>query len=139
MVVAPRYEIPFVISEVISDKGEVDRCRMLVEATALARAGRFLLRSGSKKRFFVVAIYVDAGMVASRYIVMQTEGSNTAQDNKPVSVHTAVVMSYSRKCPGVHSSEKLPSPRGGRTGQLSARDVQSGDTNQCVVWRVGPG
>ena len=97
MVVSPQFEIPFVISEVISDKKE-DRCKMLVEAIALARAGRFLLRSGSKKRFFVVAIYVDAGMVASRYIVMQTEGGNTAQDNKPVSVHTIVVMSYSRKC-----------------------------------------
>jgi len=83
MVFSPKFEIPFVISEVVSDKGEADRCRMLVEAIALARAGQFLLQSGSKKRFFVVAIYVDADMVASRYIVMQTEDGNAGHNDKP--------------------------------------------------------
>ena len=63
MVISPQYKI--IISEVISDKTEKDRFRMLVEAIALARVGHFLLQSTSKKMFFVVAIYVNAEMVAS--------------------------------------------------------------------------
>ena len=57
---------------------------MLVEAIALARVGHFLLQSTSQKRFFVVAIYVNAEMVASRYVVMQTEGHDTGGNHKPV-------------------------------------------------------
>ena len=56
---------------------------MLVQAIAVARAGQYLLKSTSKKRFFVVAIYVNADMVASRYIVMQTNPGN--EEQKPVS------------------------------------------------------
>ncbi|KAG8220023.1 hypothetical protein J3R82DRAFT_1034 [Butyriboletus roseoflavus] len=81
MVMTPTYQIPFVISEVIPNKQESDRSRMLVEAIALARAGNFLLRSTSKRSFFVVAIYVGAKMNASRYIVMQTGRGNTQHEN----------------------------------------------------------
>ena len=65
MVISPQYEISFIISEVISDKTEKDRFRMLVEVIALARVEHSLLQSTSKKMFFVVAIYVNAEMVAS--------------------------------------------------------------------------
>ena len=102
MVISPQYDIPFVISKVISDKQERDRPRMLVEAIALARTGNFLMKSTSVKRFFVVAIYVDANMVVSRYVVMQDEDDNAGR--KPVSVHAMVGVSYSRKRTGVHSS-----------------------------------
>ncbi|KAN0081581.1 hypothetical protein V8E55_009205, partial [Tylopilus felleus] len=73
MVISPQFRIPFIISEVISNKTQNDRWRMLVEAIPLARAGQFLLKPTSKKTFFVVAIYVTANLVASRYIVMPTE------------------------------------------------------------------
>ena len=92
MVVSRNFQIPFVISEVISQKNESDRFRMLVEAIALARTGQYLLKSNSKRKFFAVAIYVDARMVVSRYIVMQTGDS----EKKPVSVNDIVVLSYSR-------------------------------------------
>ncbi|KAG6380507.1 hypothetical protein JVT61DRAFT_8667 [Boletus reticuloceps] len=87
MVVSSQCGIPFVICEVISDKRESDRSRMLVQAIALARTGQHLLRSSSKKTFFVVALYVDADMVVYQYIVLQTEGDNTASGHKPVSIH----------------------------------------------------
>ncbi|KAG6380506.1 hypothetical protein JVT61DRAFT_8665 [Boletus reticuloceps] len=86
MVFSSQFDIPFVICEVVSDRWQSDRSRMLVQAAALARTGQFLLRSSSKK-FFVVAIYVDASMVVSRYIVMQTEGGDAERDRKPVSIH----------------------------------------------------
>ncbi|KAH0834610.1 hypothetical protein J3R83DRAFT_10065, partial [Lanmaoa asiatica] len=87
MVISLQFLIPFVICEVISDGRQSDRSRMLVQATALVRTGQFLLRSTSRKKFFVVAIYVDANMVASRYIVMQTEGGDSESDHRPVSIH----------------------------------------------------
>ena len=80
MVLSPEYKIPFIISEVISDKTEKGRFRMLVEEIALARAGHFLLQSTSRRRFFVVAIYVNAEIVAFRYIAMQTEGHVVTRD-----------------------------------------------------------
>ena len=97
MVISPQFRIPFVISEVISDETENSRYRMLIEATVLARAGRFLLQCNSEKRFFVVAIYVNANMVASRYIVMDTGGGGPENEeaSKPVSVHSLVILSYS--------------------------------------------
>ncbi|KAF8554809.1 hypothetical protein OG21DRAFT_1018327 [Imleria badia] len=85
MVVSPQHGIPFIISEVISDVKESDCWRMLVEASALARAGQFLLKSTSKKRFFIVALYVDANMVVSRYIVMQSGDNNVG--HKLVSIY----------------------------------------------------
>ncbi|KIJ59603.1 hypothetical protein HYDPIDRAFT_33043 [Hydnomerulius pinastri MD-312] len=72
MVSSDAYCIPFVISEVISDKSQSVRYRMLVQAIATARAGRFLLKNGAQGKFFVVAIYLRKHMVAERYIVMQT-------------------------------------------------------------------
>lgn len=89
MVFSRQFQLPFVICEVISDKYEMDRNRMLVQATALARVGQFFLRSDSQQTFFLVAIYLDANMVASRYIVMETEGGDD-HDRKPVSVHSCV-------------------------------------------------
>ena len=121
MVVSRDFKIPFVISEVIAQKNESDRFRMLVEAIALARTGQYLLKSNSKRKFFVVAIYVDARMVASRYVVMQT--SHGDLENKSVSVHNIVVFSYSRKSTGVHSSERFQSCQHRATNQFPARDV----------------
>lgn len=94
MVFSPQFDIPFVICEVVSDRWQSDRSRMLVQATALARTGRFLLRSSSKKKFFVVALYVDANMVVSRYIVMETEGDSAEGDHKPVGDHACVEIRY---------------------------------------------
>lgn len=82
MVASPLFSVPFVISEMISESKENkenDRSRMLVEAIALARAGQFLLKSTSEKRFFVVAICLDISLVASRYIVMQTGRGDGAE------------------------------------------------------------
>ena len=90
MVISPQFQIPFVICEVISDRLERDRSRMLVQAVALARTGQFLLRPNSTKKFFVVAIYVDANMVASRYIVMEAGDGDACNDRKPVSDHDCV-------------------------------------------------
>ncbi|KAH0825996.1 hypothetical protein J3R83DRAFT_7465, partial [Lanmaoa asiatica] len=87
MIISSQFQIPFVICEVISDKHERDRSRMLVQAVALARTGQFLLRPASTKKFFVVAIYVDADMVVSRYIVMETGDGDACNGRKPVSDH----------------------------------------------------
>ena len=43
MVISPQYEIIFLVSEMISHKTEKDRCRMLAEAIAVARAGQIHL------------------------------------------------------------------------------------------------
>jgi len=112
MVVSPQYDIPFVISEVISQEQQQDRSRMLIQAIALARTGQFLMQSTSKRRFFVVAIYVDAHMVASRYIVMQTGLETTTNANplhyrRAVSVRDSAGLRYSMKWPGVHPSKRL--------------------------------
>lgn len=103
------------ISEVISQKNESDRrCRMLVQAIALARAGQFLLQSTSNQNFFVVAVYVNAAMVVSRYIVMQSGRDNSSSNeendllrDKTVSIPIFDVRSCSWKCIGVHSSERF--------------------------------
>ncbi|KAH0831420.1 hypothetical protein J3R83DRAFT_14092, partial [Lanmaoa asiatica] len=87
MIFSPRFDIPFVFCEVVSDKPESDRSRMAVQATALARTGQFLLRSRSRRKFFVVALYVDADMVVTRYIAMQTEGGDEAESSMQVAIH----------------------------------------------------
>ena len=87
MIISSLHQIPFVICEVISDPYQSDRFRMLVQAAALARTGQLLLRSTSRKKFFVVAIYVDAKMIVSRYIVMKTESGDSESDHGPVSGH----------------------------------------------------
>lgn len=109
MVASPLFSIPFVISQMISENEENDRAQMLVNAIALARVGQFLLKSTSEKRFFVVAIYLDASLVASRYIVMQTGRGNRA-DTEVIYKRKAVsappmtnMMTNSRKPIGVYS------------------------------------
>ncbi|KAI5987634.1 hypothetical protein EDD15DRAFT_1473424 [Pisolithus albus] len=72
MVSSAGHLIPFFVSEVISKKNQEDRYRMLLQAIAVARAGKKLLKETSKRPFFVVAVYLDMEMVASRYIVTQT-------------------------------------------------------------------
>lgn len=104
MVASPLFSVPFVISEMISESKENkenDRSRMLVEAIALARAGQFLLKSTSEKRFFVVAICLDISLVASRYIVMQTGQGDGAETeafykDKAVSVSITNMLTSSR-------------------------------------------
>ncbi|KAN0081479.1 hypothetical protein V8E55_009103 [Tylopilus felleus] len=86
MVISRKHRIPFVISEVISNRNETDRYRMLIQATALARVGHSLLKS-STGTFFIVAIYLDAKMVASRYIVMQHPPDKKGIPSKKVSIH----------------------------------------------------
>ncbi|KAL4062964.1 kinase-like domain-containing protein [Scleroderma citrinum] len=81
-VVYREYLCPLVISETISQKKESDRWRMLLQAIAAARAGHFLMRRGTEKHFFVVAIYLRATLEAERYIVMQT----SAGPSNPVSI-----------------------------------------------------
>lgn len=105
--VAPRnFGIPSIISEVISQKSESDRHRMLVQAIAVARTGQYLLKSTSKRKFFVVAIYVNAKMVASRYIVMQTNPGDA--ETKPVSdKYSVVYLSYLLNYAGLHLSERF--------------------------------
>ena len=91
MVISPEWAIPFVICEVISDKYENDRSRMLIHAIALARTGHSFLKSSSQRKFFVVALYVNADMVVTRYIAMQTKGGNEAESgDKPVGDHICV-------------------------------------------------
>ena len=101
---------------------------MLVQAIAVARAGQYLLKSTSEKRFFVVAIYVNADMVASRYIVMQTNPSN--EEQKPVSDGYSVVCScYLLNYAGLHSSGRFQTYRDEATTRFPARDVQSNNEN----------
>ncbi|KAI5992897.1 kinase-like domain-containing protein [Pisolithus albus] len=82
--------IPFFVS-VISMASEEDRFRMLLQAIAVARAGKKLLKNTSERNFFVVAVYLSEKMVASRYIVMQTgrdaEDPDRVYQRKAVSIH----------------------------------------------------
>jgi hypothetical protein len=63
---------PFLISEVISQRNEQDRYRMLLQAIAVARAGQYLMEAGAPMRFFVVAVYLRADLTAERYVVTHT-------------------------------------------------------------------
>jgi hypothetical protein len=49
----PYFFFPFLVCEVISQKKEEDRYRMLLQAIAIARAGQFLMVDGAPKPFFV--------------------------------------------------------------------------------------
>lgn len=73
----------FIICQVISDVSQVDCAKMLHEAITLAHAGQCLVYSNSKKKFFIVALYVDENMVVD--IAMQTEGTSVESENEPVS------------------------------------------------------
>ncbi|KAI5992900.1 kinase-like domain-containing protein [Pisolithus albus] len=69
---------------------EEDRFRMLLQAIAVARAGKKLLKDTSNRDFFVAAVYLDEKLVASRYIVMQTgrdaQDPNEVYQGKAVSI-----------------------------------------------------
>ncbi|KAH7911000.1 hypothetical protein BJ138DRAFT_1151693 [Hygrophoropsis aurantiaca] len=69
---SPTHLCPFVISEVVSQTTEQARYQMLVEAIAALRVGHYLLKSGSDKQFFIVAIYFRENMTAERFIVTHT-------------------------------------------------------------------
>ncbi|KAL6305209.1 hypothetical protein BKA93DRAFT_780468, partial [Sparassis latifolia] len=72
-VISRTHLCPFVISDVISQKHEQDRHRMLLEAIVAARTGSYLLKDRSQSRFFVVAVYLAASLCASRYIVTEAD------------------------------------------------------------------
>ncbi|KIJ58017.1 hypothetical protein HYDPIDRAFT_190913 [Hydnomerulius pinastri MD-312] len=76
MVTSTSHSIPFLISEVIPNSNEQDRYRMLLQAVATARAGCFLMKHNSMKKFFVVAIHVTNELTAERYIVMARPGND---------------------------------------------------------------
>jgi hypothetical protein len=46
---------------------------MLLQATAVARAGQYLMKADTPMRFFVVAVYLRADLTAERYVVTTTE------------------------------------------------------------------
>ncbi|KAG1794435.1 uncharacterized protein HD556DRAFT_1370351 [Suillus plorans] len=69
MVSSTSFLCPFMICQVVSQRSESDRFRMLVQGIALARVGQCFMPSGEK--FFVVAIYLRENLTAERYIVTQ--------------------------------------------------------------------
>ncbi|KAG2134466.1 hypothetical protein DEU56DRAFT_809215, partial [Suillus clintonianus] len=69
IVSSPLSCFPFLFCEIISQKEEEDRYRMLLQAITVARAGQFLMGDGAPKPFFVVAIYLRANLTAERYVV----------------------------------------------------------------------
>ncbi|KAI6006171.1 hypothetical protein F5J12DRAFT_832652 [Pisolithus orientalis] len=92
MATSARHLTPFFVSEVISLKQEDDRFRMLLQAIAAARAGKMLLKETAERKFFVVAVYLNKHLVASRYIVMQTGQDNAEhaaayRQGNAVSIH----------------------------------------------------
>ncbi|KAF8868629.1 hypothetical protein BD779DRAFT_914334 [Infundibulicybe gibba] len=64
-----------ITSDAISNKNEMDRAQMQIQAIALARAGQYLIND-PHELFFVVAIYFTDDLVAERYIVAQPDTSN---------------------------------------------------------------
>ncbi|KAL6300955.1 hypothetical protein BKA93DRAFT_902623 [Sparassis latifolia] len=70
-VVLREFRCPVVLSEVVSQKDENDRYRMLMEAIVVARVGKYLLKPTSRKQFFVVAIYLTTSLQVERYIVSE--------------------------------------------------------------------
>ncbi|KAG2120338.1 hypothetical protein BD769DRAFT_1749219 [Suillus cothurnatus] len=69
MVSSTSFLCPFMICEVVSQKNESDRFRMLIQGIALARVGQCFMPGGEK--FFVVVIYLRENLTAERYIVAQ--------------------------------------------------------------------
>ncbi|KAG1766756.1 kinase-like domain-containing protein [Suillus placidus] len=89
MVSSPLFYFPFLVCEVISQKKEEDRYRMLLQAITAARAGQFLMVDGAPKPFFVVAIYLCANLTAERYVVTHTtptEEGEEGQEDRQVSI-----------------------------------------------------
>ncbi|KAF8804871.1 hypothetical protein BYT27DRAFT_6685730 [Phlegmacium glaucopus] len=65
-----KLDLPLIVAEVVSQKNEEDRYRMLLQAIALARLVFQLRRSESTAHPFIVGIYLTASLNAERYIVM---------------------------------------------------------------------
>ncbi|KAG1831980.1 hypothetical protein F4604DRAFT_1946265 [Suillus subluteus] len=88
MVLSPLFHFPFVVCEVISQKKEEDRYRMLLQAITVTRVGQFLMDSATKP-FFIVAIYLCANLTAERYVVTHTtptEEGEEGQKDRQVSI-----------------------------------------------------
>jgi hypothetical protein len=85
MVISPLFQCPLLISEVASQEDESDRWRMLLEAILVAQAGQFLMKNN--ERYFVVAIYLTARVIAERFVVAQT-GEYSEVDRKVYHVLT---------------------------------------------------
>ncbi|KAF9650810.1 hypothetical protein BDM02DRAFT_1255730 [Thelephora ganbajun] len=66
---------PCLIGEIVSVKSEEDRRRMKLQGIAVARAGKLLLTKDAKDEFVLMAIYVSADLVATRYL-FQARGNN---------------------------------------------------------------
>jgi hypothetical protein len=66
-----KFALPLIIGEVVSEKNEKDRYRMLLQAVALARLVFALRKSGATKNPFIIAVYLTKYMTAERYIVMK--------------------------------------------------------------------
>lgn len=121
MVSSRSFLCPFLISEVVSQKDEQDRCRMLVQAIAAARAGRYLIREGAEIQFFVVAIYLRANLTVERYVV-----ANIGQG-----------MQVCRSCRGFiffpHGKIRFTLPR--KISTLPRQMVQSHSLAKCIISR----
>ncbi|KAG2123457.1 hypothetical protein DEU56DRAFT_893632 [Suillus clintonianus] len=82
MVSSPLFGFPFPVCEVVSQKKEEDRCRMLLQAITIVRAGQYLMADGAPKPFFVVAIYLRANLTAERYVVTHTTPTEDQEDRQ---------------------------------------------------------
>jgi hypothetical protein len=73
--ISKRHRCPYMIAEVVSNKDTSDRYRMLLQATAAARVGRYLMKS-SARPFVLMGIYLTKDLVAERYLVCQAGKDN---------------------------------------------------------------
>ena len=69
--VSKTYLCHFIIGEVISQKDESDRYRMLLQALVAARVGRYLMKS-DKTPFILMALYLKKDLTVERYLLSQT-------------------------------------------------------------------
>jgi hypothetical protein len=81
MVSSPLFYFLFLVCEVISQKNEEDRYRMLLQAITVAQAGQFLMDSATKP-FFVVTIYLCANLTAERYVVTHTTPTEEGEEGQ---------------------------------------------------------
>jgi hypothetical protein len=70
-IVSEHHRCPYMIAEVISNKDASDRYRMLLQATAAARVGRYLLKTVAAQPFVLMGIYLTKDLVVERYLVCQ--------------------------------------------------------------------
>lgn len=60
----------FLIGEVASEKNESDRWRMLLQATAAARVGRYLTKN-NERPFILIAFYLTKELIVEQYLISQ--------------------------------------------------------------------